>query len=205
MHLRVVLTVLCVVRFAAGQVCPSEMVPATPSVCIDRYEWPGSLGQRPALAVSGLPEADGSAIDAEGACLVRGMRICQLDEWVAACRGPGGSRYPYGDRYDAEACNTSKRWRVFDTQKVHKRDLLELQRLDQSVASGSFPRCVSAAGAYDMIGNAEEWVKCDEGKFGWCLVGGFWARPQTCTEAIVIHSPHWHLYETGFRCCKDMV
>lgn len=201
--MRVILAGLFFVHLAYGQ-CPSDMVLAKPGVCIDKYEWPGIPDQRPSLAVSGLPEADGPIVDAEGSCLASGKRSCRLDEWVAACRGVDGARYPYGARYDAEACNTNKLWRTFDNKKVWTRDSDELRRLDQSAPVGSFPRCVSAAGAYDMVGNAEEWVRCDEGKFGWCLAGGYWAHPQSCTEAIVIHSPYWHLYETGFRCCKDV-
>ena len=206
MRTSLVIAGLTITSIACGTPCPTGMVLAKPGVCIDKYEWPGILGQRPVLAVSGLPELDGVAPidDAEGVCTVRGMRICTLNEWVAACKGPGGTKYPYGDSYDPTACNTIKLWRAFDARKVWARDSRELQRLDQSAPVGSFSRCVSAAGAYDMVGNAEEWVRCDEGKYGWCLAGGYWANPHTCTEAIVTHSPNWHLYETGFRCCADL-
>jgi hypothetical protein len=158
LRLRLLFACLCFVHLSYGQECPADMVLAKPGVCIDKYEWPGIPGQRPMLAVSGLPEADGSVEDAEGICMARGMRICQLAEWVSACRGP----------------------------------------------NGSFSRCVSAAGSYDMVGNAEEWVRCVEGKFGWCLAGGYWAHPQSCTEAIIVHAPNWHLYTTSFRCCADV-
>lgn len=113
--------------------------------------------------------------------------------------------YPYGDVYDAEACNTGARWKEVNAEKVAKRDKRELSKLDQSSPAGSFERCVSPAGAYDMVGNAEEWVHCDSGEYGWCLVGGFWAtKAATCFYAITTHAPLWHYYETGFRCCYDM-
>lgn len=211
MRLRVLSAGLCLVHLAYGQECPADMVLARPGVCVDRYEYssmPTDIGLgKPFLAASGIPEPgfiDGVIWDATTSCRLSGKRTCNLREWVAACKGVGGTKYPYGDRYDASACNTNKQWRYFDFKRVSSRNYDELERLDQSAPVGSFPRCVSAAGAYDMVGNAEEWVRCDSGKFGWCLVGGYWAHPQTCTEAIVVHAPNWHLYETSFRCCMDV-
>lgn len=210
MVVRVALVCLLLSAVARGSSCPDDMVQATSSVCIDRYEWSGfNMEGRPAapyLAFSGRMEPDGNPLvmDAEGLCIMRGRRVCTLSEWSSACRGPGGSKYPYGDVYDPSACNTDKLWRAFDIKKVYLRDENELARLNQSSVSGSHPRCVSAAGAYDMIGNAEEWVRCAHGKFGWCLAGGYWAHPSTCADAIVSHSPYWHFYETGARCCLDV-
>lgn len=210
MRLRAILAGLCFVHLSYGQ-CPDYMVLAKPKVCIDMYEYssmPAELGRgAPFLAASGLTrkqDVPGVIWDATSLCALQGKRTCDLQEWVAACRGPAWSQYPYGEVYDPAACNTNKKWRTYDDRKVFLRDVDELQRLDQSAAVGSFPRCVSAAGAYDMVGNAEEWVRCDEGKYGWCLAGGYWAHPQPCTEAVIIHSPYWHLYETSFRCCFDL-
>ena len=194
---------------ALGAACPAGMVRVNDTVCIDRYEWVGFNSRawaRPLLAMSGLPEpwfSDGPATDANSACLMRGARICTLEEWQAACVGDGGTKYPYGSHYDATACNTNKPWRAFDEKKVWKRDAAELARLDQSEPVGSYPRCVSAVGAYDMLGNAEEWVQCEKGRFGWCLAGGFWSKPRTCSEAVIVHAPYWHFYDTGARCCMD--
>jgi formylglycine-generating enzyme required for sulfatase activity len=182
------------------------MVRATDNVCIDAYEWPNTPGVPPLLAVSGEPEVYGSPIDASMLCLSVGKRVCTRTEWMAACRGPEGFLYPYGDKYDAMACNTGARWKEVNAEKVAKRDERELVKLNQSSPSGSFGKCVSSAGAYDMVGNAEEWVRCDSGLYGWCLVGGYWAsKGASCAYAITTHSPLWHYYETGFRCCRDVV
>jgi formylglycine-generating enzyme len=209
--LRTVLVVagLTVTGVVCGHECPVDMVLAKPGVCIDKYEWIGFNMTRPAkpyLAFSGRPEPDGNPLvwDAEGSCQMQKKRVCTLTEWVAACRGPGGSKYPYGDKYDPTACNTDKLSMKFNEGRIWRRDEEELGRLDQSEPVGSFARCVSAVGAYDMVGNAEEWVRCANGKFGWCLAGGFWSHPQSCNEAIVVHSPYWHWFSTSFRCCKDM-
>lgn len=185
--------------------CPAGMVHARKGVCIDVYEWPNVPGERPLLAASGEPEALGSPLDADMLCLSVGKRVCTRTEWVSACRGSGGSPFPYGKTYDAAACNTGARWREVNSEKVAKRDKDELARLDQSAPAGSFTQCISAAGAYDMVGNAEEWVTCDDGVYGWCLVGGYWASKQaSCDYRIITHAPVWHYYETSFRCCLDL-
>lgn len=181
------------------------MVHARKNVCIDAYEWPNMPGERPLLSASGEPEAIGNPIDAEMLCLSVGKRPCTRTEWMSACRGPGGSMYPYGNIYDPNACNTGARWKEVNAEKVAKRNKRELTKLDQSSPAGSFDRCVSPAGAYDMVGNAEEWVHCDSGEYGWCLVGGFWAtKNATCSYVVITHSPKWHYYQTSFRCCRDL-
>ena len=190
---------------AAGPGCPSDMVVARSGVCIDRYEWPNKEGARPLVGASGVIEEDGPLYDAELLCQMAGKRVCTRSEWVGACSGPGGAKYPYGTKYDPAACNTERLWRKPDMVKVARRNEREMNRLDQSAPAGSFSKCVSPSGAYDMVGNAEEWVRCDNGEFGWCLVGGYWASAQSsCSYHIVKHAPNWHYFETSFRCCKDM-
>lgn len=195
--------------FAAGaygsEECPAGMVHARKGVCIDKYEWPNVERRFPLLAASGVAEEYGTPLDAEMLCLSVGKRVCSRTEWVSACRGPGGSKYPYGDMFVEQACHVEATWKVVNAEKVAKRDSAELKRLDQSMPSGYFMQCVSAAGAYDMVGNAEEWVTCDDGRYGWCLVGGFWATKQaTCDYRVTTHAPNWHYYETSFRCCFDV-
>lgn len=186
--------------------CPDDMVVARPGVCIDRYEYPNVPGQKPRLAMSGMSEEIGPVYDAETLCGVQGKRTCTRKEWMAACRGPEGSNLPYGGKKPQPGkCNTDKQWRDVNASKVARRDAKELARLDQSAPAGSFADCESPSGAYDMVGNAEEWVRCDAGVEGWCLVGGYWADARSsCSYVITKHAPGWHYYEIGTRCCKDM-
>lgn len=190
--------------------CPADMVIAMPGVCIDRYEWPNKKGEKPRLAQSGTQEGLGPVENAEDFCAYYDKRTCTRREWMRACEGPGGSKYPYGQTYDASSCNVTKQWRSVNAAKVAARNAKELARLDQSEPSGSRDECVSPSGAADMVGNAEEWVRCNNGqedKFGtkWCLVGGYWADPRSsCSYVITKHIPTWHYYETGFRCCLDL-
>ncbi len=190
--------------------CPDDMVVARPGVCIDRYEWPNKKGGKPRLAQSAVQYTLGPIENAEDFCAYYGKRSCTRSEWVAACRGPGGSKFPYGDKYEAGKCNVEKKWRSLDATKVMRRDSKELARLDQSEPAGSRDECTGESGASDMVGNAEEWVRCDVGQedhFGvkWCLVGGYWSDPRSsCTYVITKHAPDWHYYQSSFRCCLDM-
>lgn len=187
------------------------MVLARPGVCIDRYEWPNKKHQKPRLAQSAVQYVNGPLESAEDFCAYYGKRSCTRAEWMDACRSADGGDFPYGKKYKAGACNVDKRWRSVDPYKVMVRQEQELSRLDQSEPSGAYEECVSASGAVDMVGNAEEWVRCDRGQpdlvLGgrWCLVGGYWADTRSsCSYVITKHAPDWHYYETGFRCCLDL-
>ena len=199
--------------------CPSDMVPVMghSATCIDVYEWPNRKGVKPLLGATGVQtEYDQKAnqtFDAETLCARVGKRVCTRSEWTAACVGEGGTRYPWGKKLpkytpgkDANKvpCNIGKRYMGFSEKKIARRDKVEFERVDQSEPSGSRETCRSASGAYDMVGNVEEWVRCTEAKSGWCLMGRYWADPRDCYHVIDTHHPKWHYYETGFRCCKDL-
>jgi sulfatase modifying factor 1 len=182
--------------------CPDDMVIAREGVCIDRYEWPNKVGVKPLVYATGLEDDRWNEVN-EAALLCAGVRkrVCRKNEWQSAC----GGRYPYGETFDPTACNTQKRYRKVDEAKVDKYDKKELARLDQSAPAGSYEKCRSPSGAYDMVGNAEEWVLCEEGKYGWCLMGRHWADDRgSCRFVVTKHHPRWHYYSTGFRCCADM-
>lgn len=76
--------------------------------------------------------------EANELCLSRGRRLCTEQEWETACRGPDGHLYPYGDRFNPTACVVGEA---------------------TSAAVGSRNVCRSGFGAYDMSGNAGEWVR----------------------------------------------
>lgn len=183
--------------------CPLDMVSTGVGTCIDRLEWRRPDG-RPLVGASGLPEPDAREdLSADTACRSIGKRVCEREEWAAACSA--GEKYPYGERYTPGVCNDARRWKTVDEARVAHRDPRELDRLDGSDLAGSHPECRSPSGAMDMVGNVEEWVRCREGKYGWCLVGGYWASrgARSCASAILTHAPRWHYYQTGFRCCSD--
>lgn len=143
----------------------------TSPFCIDRYESPGP-GQPPRVGLS--------LEDARAACQARSARLCRPEEWEDACRGPEHSSFPYGAAYVARKCNT---------------------RGHELSAAGSFPECVSAAGAFDMSGNATEWDAAGELR-GASATDGERGR---CSEKASPEraSARRSLGDVGFRCCAD--
>jgi hypothetical protein len=149
---------------------------------------------------------------AEQACHAAGKRLCTAEEFVAACRGEEGRKFPYGEQYEAGACN------VF--RDSHPAAVLHGNasighldpRLNRVVvdgepllrATGATPRCRSRWGddyVYDLVGNLDEWLGDEHGAFA----GGFYARSTRagCDAIITAHPRKYLDYSTGTRCCLD--
>ena len=204
--------------------CPDDMVYAEKAeVCVDRYEWPNIEGSKPAIAMTAIrsPWDEDETTNAEALCKSVGKRLCEMTEWVTACKGKGGTDYPFGRKLpnkrpaaEDAPCNYAQWYKAPDGRKVFKRDRDELARLNQSDPAGE-RGCVSGSKAEDMMGNVEEWVTCPtwmsrsgdncrgegDDKVCYCLAGRYWSAPVKCHEMIAGHDPAWHDYETGFRCC----
>jgi serine/threonine protein kinase/formylglycine-generating enzyme required for sulfatase activity len=105
------------------------------SFCIDEYEFPNQVGVRPMVNVTWW--------DAKQACEKVGKRLCTEEQWEKACKGPGNSRFPYGNEFNADTCNTA------DASDV-ARPIAE---------SGRFKECRSIGyGVADLSGNVAEWT-----------------------------------------------
>lgn len=193
-------------QFADGEnECRSER--RLVDVCIDKYEYPNQEGGHPPVMVD--------FFDAERSCQRAGKRLCLESEWIAACEGASEKPFPYGWERSSEACNIDNPWIEPSLGKIYsKRSEIrdpELERLDQSVPSGSRPSCVSEFGVYDLTGNFDEWVRLDEPKPGARskqagLKGGAWGHVRNaCRPVTTSHAPEFTYYFISFRCCKDPV
>lgn len=225
--------------------CPEGMVLLTRAqggYCIDIYEaslmrrqgtalepWPGNRpvdGQESemvAVSRAGVkPQGYISGEQAAASCHNAGKRLCGVDEWVRACRGPDATLYPYGNERRAELCND--RYDKLDRHPVVRlfyanappgTDPKEmwyqswmndprLHELSDTVApTGSYAECTNAFGVYDMVGNLHEWVADPDGTF----LGGFFMdtlqNGEGCEYRTQAHTTEYHDYSTGFRCCAD--
>ena len=151
--------------------------------CIDQYEFPNQPGKLPRVAA---PFAE-----AEASCRNSGKRLCSEDEWEAACRGPQNLRFPYGTRYDPDACNTP--------------DAKDNPR--QTGVAGAFSKCRSGYNVFDLSGNAAEWTASPFDGQGdeKAVKGGHAARPSfddRCASRRKV-ALGARSVTVGFRCCAD--
>jgi len=157
----------------AGSVAlPSEAAPdeSTAFVCIDVAEFPG-LGE--------MPTTDIEFVAAEEACESNGRRLCSTEEWMLACTGLSGRKYPYGDKREREHCPS--------------------QSKGELSASGAHAACVSPEGVFDLVGNAAEWVA-----EGTALGGSVTTRAASCKTKLR-PGKRAKRAGVGFRCCVDVV
>jgi hypothetical protein len=156
--------------------CPKNMVSIfydTLSFCMDLYEFPNQRAKQP------LTHA--TWVEAFMYCRDINKRLCSLDEWKAACGGTMNLSYPYSNQYNSSKCNSTQ-------GEISK--------------SGSFRKCKSDFGIYDLAGNLWEWVS-DRREGNNIIAGGsfHYGSGAGCRTSfynnIAKQSP-----TVGFRCCK---
>ncbi|AEI65534.1 protein kinase domain-containing protein [Corallococcus macrosporus] len=150
-----------------------------PSFCVDEYEYPNQAGAVPKVAVSWE--------EARGTCEREGKRLCTEEEWEKACKGPGNSRFPFGEALDAGACNTAA-------------------APGGLAASGRFARCKSGYAVMDLAGNAAEWTATRVSGQGYALKGGAFDQPEPASRCSARSNgvPTARSNSVGFRCCAGV-
>lgn len=151
-----------------------------PSFCIDYYEYPNGRGRNPTARVTFRT--------AKARCKRRGKRLCTEEEWEKACKGPSGSRYPYGNQWDPGKCNT-------EDDEGNDREVSK---------SGTFRKCRSGYNVFDLSGNVAEWVDTKAGS-RIVVKGGSADRPgyDGRCAARKKKKPGTVDEGLGFRCCAD--
>lgn len=196
-------------------------------VCIDRWEAAtenpdGSLhspyyafAAQKVKAVSRagiVPQAYVSAEEADWACKRSGKYLCSTQDWQDACMGAKKPYriYPYGNEENASTCNTSRDLHpsveIFGKLQSDSVSLNnpKLNQLPDTVAlTGSFGKCVTPDGVYDLQGNLLEWTQGDQKAL---LMGGHFVEAKQhgdgCRYVTAGHGAQYHDYTTGFRCCQ---
>ncbi len=152
----------------------------TKAYCIDYYEAPNGKDALPTTGVSWAA--------AKNSCDRSGKRLCSEIEWERACKGPSSSRFPYGNTYDADTCNT-------EDGDGKPRPL---------AAPVDFKKCRSGFKVFMMAGNVEEWVADTVG--GQKIAkGGSADRPDFASRCSARHALGAKSSSStlGYRCCAD--
>jgi hypothetical protein len=201
-----------------------NMVPISPAVCIDIFEFPNRACE--------LPFVWAGPTVADGVCRQLGKRLCTQAEWVQACAGdPAGGpprRFAYGDELDLDACHTH-RSRKTDERRCDPSSIERAWKTcgSDTEPSGAFPRCRSRYGVFDLHGNvAEAMTRADPDGHTYSQLKGsaFFYVDVARTPGVkpdrtnyvdhCDHDPRWHVedmrqawhvnYHLGFRCCADV-
>lgn len=214
---------------AAHNGCRPGMVPIEGRFCIDKYEaslmQTGGDEEKPFSPFSTLKGAHVRAVsepgvmpqgyisrnEAEVACMASGKRLCQVQEWQQACRGPENKKWGYGDDREVGRCNDNGKNPVMTyfgpRYNASTMNRPELNQMDGTLAkTGERDGCTNGYGVHDMVGNLHEWVADPNGSF----YGGYYQDVDTvghgagCDYRTTAHEARYHDYSTGFRCCADM-
>jgi sulfatase modifying factor 1 len=189
-----------------------EAARAMPLPELPSWQREGGFQPRAVSRAGVVPQGYLTQLLAQRACANAGKRLCSKEEWVKACKGERATKYPYGDKYRALACNVFRQvhpaYVLHGSASLGHRDprlnLVSAGNDPLLRLTGATPSCASVWGddrIYDMVGNIDEWVDAEPASF----LGGFYARSTTqgCEAKVSAHPAVYFDYSTGARCCAD--
>jgi hypothetical protein len=207
-----------------GERCPDDMVSVGAAFCIDRYEAsrPDATMSAPGIDESGaVSRADAlpwmvnpmtpEHLDAfRKGCAAVGKRLCNADEWAAACAGPTESPYVYGTAFDREACNCVD---TFCDDYCGEQGIASdacststncgyTYGCYHEAPTGSFPGCTNEYGSFDLNGNVWEIVESSTDARGYEVRGGAFNCASPAERVSCSFNADWTDLYAGFRCCR---
>ena len=184
---------------------------------IDAYEYPNAKDERPQPA---------SFFQAASLCAAAGKRLCNPNEWRAACQA--GQMRSFSSTDDLTAYDSRDHFGVrFCNVPGSAFSQFSSDPATQLAPSGSFPNCGGATGVFDLTGNIEEWVAAidDAGDLGVYIAASSVSSSGACDDVIlfgtlssggrdpydlevlaeiIVDSPLQNYEQPllGFRCCR---
>ena len=199
--------------------CPEGMVPVGDALCIDVYEasHPDATATATGTDASRATSRAGvqvwrvsSVEEADAACAGAGKRLCTVEEWTGACRGPADTTYAYGDTYEATTCNgidtgcdcgsTSQTCECDAHGGPYSGCYYDCGGSMGVAVSGAFPGCTNGYGVFDMNGNVWEYVVATD---PYPVRGGAYNCGDSASYHQCDYVPGWDPSARGFRCCAD--
>ncbi len=205
--------------------CPMDMVLIGDQFCMDIYEASRAdatavyqgMDSSKATSQSGvLPWFPVELATASAACVAADKRVCTQEEMALSCGGLDELAYVYGDTYSATACNGIDAFCDCADPLCIALEVCpypHCYNMSQEgvwgegcgawfhvTATGAFPECVNAWGAYDVNGNVWELVDVGNGE-SWYKGGAY-----NCGNSEYLHNCgglFQDISAKGFRCCKD--
>ncbi|MCK6618977.1 MAG: SUMF1/EgtB/PvdO family nonheme iron enzyme [Calditrichaceae bacterium] len=169
-------------------------------------EFPRGTGDHPVVLVSWN--------DAQAFCRWAGKTLPGEQQWEKSARGIDGRRWPWGNAWNRDYCNSASWWAkrdLFNDKDWERwRDEEFLKKLSgkkaMTTSVGDFPENISPYGCVDSAGNVWEWCEdfYDEKQESRVLRGGAWGNPPRVVAGAIriLSQPDDLSLNIGFRCAR---